>query len=152
MKPYKEFQFGWNIFVILIPTQVLITWIFIERAGDTPLSFNSFLVSQLFFVLIYTLFYGLTVKIDDDILMISYGIGLIRKKIRCNRIMTVRTITNPALYGWGVRFIPNGMLYNVSGSEGVELTFNDSSRIMRIGSDDPAKLKHEIVKRISSSF
>lgn len=152
MKPYKEFQFGWNIFVILIPTQVLIMWLFLERAGNQPLSLNSFLISQVIFLVVYILFYGLTIKIDDESITMSYGLGLIRKKIRCSRILTVRTITNPALYGWGVRFLPNGMLYNVTGSEGVELTFHDSPRIVRIGTEDPARLKQEIVKRITSTF
>jgi hypothetical protein len=39
-------------------------------------------------------------------------------------------------------------LYNISGTRGVELKFNDTERIIRIGTKDPLTLKKEIEKRL----
>ena len=41
-----------------------------------------------------------------------------------------------------------GMLYNISGSSGVEIRFKDTLDVIRIGTKNSAKLKLEIVKRI----
>ena len=51
--------------------------------------------------------------------------------------------------GWGIRIIPNGMLYNVGGSRGVELRFTDTTRIIRIGTKDALKLKSEINRQLT---
>jgi hypothetical protein len=100
------------------------------------------------FLLVYLLFYGLTTKISAEIITLSFGIGLIRKRILINRISNVETVKTPWYYGYGIRFIPNGMLYNISGSEGIEIEFNDTKRVVRIGSKNPGLLKLQIEKRI----
>jgi len=99
-------------------------------------------------IITYLLFYGLTTKIENGLLTVSFGVGLIRKRIQLHRIKKVATIVNPWYYGWGIRFIPNGMLYNMSGSDGVELQFNDTGRIIRIGTRDSDRLKMEIESRL----
>jgi hypothetical protein len=40
------------------------------------------------------------------------------------------------------------MLYNISGSDGVELQFSDTDRIIRIGTRDADQLKTEIENRL----
>jgi hypothetical protein len=62
--------------------------------------------------------------------------------------MTVESVTSPWYYGWGIRMIPNGTLYNISGGDGVELKFADTNRIIRIGTKDSLTLKKEIRKRL----
>ncbi|MGV3587775.1 MAG: hypothetical protein ACO1OF_12280 [Adhaeribacter sp.] len=93
-------------------------------------------------------FYGLTTKITAEAITVSFGIGLIRKRIKLQRIKTVDTVKSPWYYGWGIRIIPNGTLYNISGTDGVELKFNDTDRIIRIGTKDSLTLKKEIEKRL----
>ena len=44
--------------------------------------------------------------------------------------------------------IPNGALYNISGTDGVELKFDDTNKIIRIGTKDSLILKKEIEKRL----
>ena len=58
------------------------------------------------------------------------------------------TIKSAWYHGWGIRIIPNGTLYNISGTDGVELKFNDMNTIIRIGTKDSATLKKEIEKRL----
>ena len=150
MNDHKEFQFGWIIFIFVIPVQILMTYFYLNGIGDNPLETNGFLVISLIIVLTYLLFYGLTTRITVDTIKISFGIGLIRKTIQLSRIKTVEPVKNPWYYGWGIRFIRGGMLYNISGSDAVELKFTDTDKVIRIGTKDPMKLKLEIKKRLTS--
>jgi hypothetical protein len=124
------------------------TYLYINNIGDRPMGTNGYIIVTLTFLLIYFLFYGLTTKINSDTIIVSFGVGLIRKKIQLKRVKTVDTIKSPWYYGWGIRIIPNGTLYNLSGTDGVELKFNDTNRIIRIGTKDSLTLKKEIEKRL----
>ncbi len=85
------------------------------------------------------LFGWLTVDIDDRRLLLKMGIGLIRRTIPLSAIHAFAPVTNRWYYGWGVRFTPYGMLYNVSGLRAVEILF-DNGRRVRIGTDEPEAL------------
>ena len=148
MKDYREFTFGWLTFVFAIPIHVLLTYWFINSIGDRPLSTSVYIVITTTFLIIYLLFYGLTTKITFNAITISFGIGLIRRRIELRRIKSVETVKSPWYYGWGIRIIPKGILYNTSGSDGVEIKFNDHDRIIRVGTKDSPTLKKEIEKRL----
>lgn len=64
------------------------------------------------------------------------------------KIKSIQIVESPWYYGWGIRLIPNGILYNISGQKGVELTFSDTNKVIRIGSKKPDALKLEIEKRL----
>lgn len=98
-------------------------------------------------LIIILLFYGMTTTIDAASITIRFGIGFINKKINLANIESVREVENPWYWGWGIRMIPNGTLYNISGSKGIELKFKNTDKIIRIGSKDPETLKKEIEKR-----
>lgn len=149
MNDYKEFTFGWLIFAFVIPIDLIMTFSYIHGLGNNPIDRNGYVVVNVIFILICALFYGLTTKITSDTIIVSFGIGLIRKRIKLNRVTSVTTVRSPWYYGWGIRLIPNGLLFNISGSDGVELKFHDTSRIIRIGSKDAISLKREIEKRLA---
>ncbi|MEQ8361880.1 MAG: hypothetical protein RIF39_03125 [Cyclobacteriaceae bacterium] len=148
MNDYKETQIAWLIFAFIIPVQLLLTYFFVYDIGEKPMGIKSFVIGQVVLTSLYFLFYGMTTTITSEKILIAFGIGIITIKIPLKRIAGVRPVKNPWYYGWGIRFIPNGMLYNISGSLGVELQFNDSSRVARIGTKDPQQLKQEIEKRL----
>ena len=150
MKTFKEFQFATIIFIIAIPAQMLLAAMFIIQAGTKPMTLVPYLIANGTFVVIYLLFYGMKTIIDEQTIRITYGIGLITKKIKLDEVKDVSVVSNPWYYGWGIRFIPNGMLYNISGSAGVELTFKEKSRILRIGSANASALKLAISSSIKS--
>jgi len=58
-------------------------------------------------------------------------------------------VRNPWYYGWGVHFIPGGMLYNASGLSAVELRLTDG-RVVRIGSAKPETLAAALPQRASN--
>ena len=148
MREYQEFTFGWLIFAMIIPIHLLLSYTYFTGLGNRPMGTTEFLIVTSVLVLTCLLFYGLTTRVTEDHIVVVFGVGLIRKKIKLSRIVSVETVTSPWYYGWGIRFIPNGILYNISGTEGVELKFSDTNRIVRIGSKDAGKLKQEILHRL----
>lgn len=150
LKPYREFTFGWIIFAFALPVFGLQTYLFVNNLGDRPISNTGFILVTLLMVVICLLFYGMTTKITGDRISISYGLGLIRKNIPLARITSVEPAESPWWYGWGIRLIPKGMMYNISGTESVELKFNDTDRIFRIGTKNPSLLAREIKLRIAN--
>ena len=88
-------------------------------------------------------FHSQTVEITDGVIKTSMGIGLINKSININSIKGCRVVTNSLYYGWGIRFIPGGIMFNVSGLSAVELIL-DNNRVFRIGTDDSKNLASTI--------
>jgi len=148
MKPYKEFQFGFLLFVVMLPVHAFLIYAFINKVGNRPLDITGMMVVNIIFIVLYLLFYGMTTIVKEDKITIIYGIGIIRINIKIQRIKAMREVINPIYYGWGIRFFPNGILYNISGSKAVEISFHDSKRVVRIGSKEPSILLSEIDKRI----
>jgi hypothetical protein len=127
---YHHTQFGW---VTLGATLVMLP---VAAAGLLRSDPITLLIVIAIIGLIGTLFGWLTVDIDDRRMLVKMGIGLIRRTIPLNAIRAFAPVTNRWYYGWGVRFTPYGMLYNVSGLRAVEILL-DSGRRIRIGTDEP---------------
>ena len=149
MVRYREFQFSWLITIVLLPFQGWLVYSYLNNLGNRPMPLEIFLILTGLFVLIYLTFYGMTTSINSEKIIISFGIGLFRKRINLGRIAKVDTSRSPWYYGYGIRLIPNGWMYNVSGPHSVELTFTDRDRIIRIGTQDPQRLKQEIDSRLN---
>lgn len=148
MSHFKEFTFGYLIFIVILPVQILITYLYKNNIGNNPMDFTSFVVVSIILMLVCLLFFGLTTTVSSKNITVSFGIGLIRKNISLQKIKSVKLVENPWYYGWGIRLIPNGILYNISGQKGIELTFFDTDRVIRIGSKKPNVLKDEIENKL----
>ena len=97
------------------------------------------------------LFYTLNVEIDAGVLICSFGIGLIRRRILLSNVQQVGAVTNPWFVGWGIRWMPGQYwLWNASGLRAVELLFKDGSRF-RIGTDEPEVLAKAIQSNLRSA-
>ena len=95
--------------------------------------------------------FSLTTVVSDDDVQVWFGVGLIRRRIALNRMTGAEALQNHWIYGWGIRWIPNGWLWNVSGLEGVELALV-SGRRFRIGSDEPESLRRRFRGRCGRRF
>ena len=95
----------------------------------------------------YLGFRNLTVEVDDMSIRIRFGIGWIKKEFRLEDIISAEVVRNCWMYGWGVRNIGNGWLYNVAGLDAVELELKSGKRA-RIGTDEPQALTSEISQRL----
>ena len=81
------------------------------------------------------LFYKLRITIEDETLCVSFGLGIIRKKVRLAEIVGCEPIRIRWWYGWGIHLTPYGCLYNVSGFDAVAITLRDG-RKFALGTDD----------------
>jgi hypothetical protein len=80
-------------------------------------------------------FNRLTVTVAAGTVDAAFGLGWPRRSINVLDITAVRRVRNKWWYGFGLRWIPNGTLYNVWGLDAVELELK-SGRVFRIGTDD----------------
>ena len=135
---------------MLIPLEVWLIYLFVEQVGPKPLTLDLFLLIQLFLALVVLMFYGLKITVTDDRIKLQYGIGIIRITLDLSEVRSVRIVRNKWYYGWGIRIIPKGMLYNTHGLDAVELSFHNRARIVRVGSPEVEILQYEIKKRISN--
>jgi hypothetical protein len=143
---YQHTQFGW---VTLGTTLVILPPVIFALLNQR----DELLWGALAIIaLIVALFGWLTVEIDDRRLLIRFGVGLIRRSISLDRIRAFAPVTNRWYYGWGVRFTPHGMLYNVSGFSAIELLL-ENGRHLRVGTDEPQALARalETATRLTSA-
>ncbi len=151
MIKYRKFQFGWVIAVIYIIIIVWMTLAFIYQWGNNPLDKYGYIFFMILFGGILSAFYGITVIVTDKHLLIRFGIGFYTKKIDLSKIKSVTVLKYPVYYGYGIRFVPSGVLYNVSGRYAVEIRLKDKKQVIQIGSDDTDNLKLAIETGIAQT-
>ncbi len=93
-------------------------------------------------------FSAMTVTVDDRFLRIGFVPKFVGKRIPLDRIDSFRVVRNPRTYGWGVRRIPGGWLFGVSGTQAVEVRL-ESGKVYRIGTKEPEELCRAL-KRVLS--
>ena len=140
---YEHTQPGWLIriglgaflIVLLIMAQTATQWLYLP---------GGILLICLF------LFHSLCVRIDDEFIHLSFGIGIIRRSIPLTRIASCQVTRTPWYFGWGIRYVFNGWMWNVSGFHSVELTYVDEGHF-RIGTDEPQALEAAINAAIAGN-
>jgi len=85
------------------------------------------------------LFCSLTVRVTKDTLIWYFGPRFWRNSLPLSSIDRVEPVRNSPWYGWGIRMLSDGWLYNVSGLDAVEITTTDGN-VIRIGTDEPGHL------------
>jgi hypothetical protein len=151
---YKKTQRGWIINLVFIPILLFFAAILYYQEvlgkplGDRPVPSWFYLGFVLLFLALLALFSTLTVTGFTNYIEIRFGIGLVRKKFYYKDIQSCSVQKNPFIYGWGVRKIPGGWLYNVSGSMSVQLDMKNG-KMYRIGTPEPEKLEQFIKARLN---
>ena len=130
---YKHTQIGWVICVTVAALAALGLLLY-RYAG-----INALIIVLALDAVVLALFGSLTVTVSDRELLARFGIGLVRKRIDLSEIRHFEEVTTPWYWGWGIRLYPGGVLYNVSGTQAVELMFKDGRRV-RIGTDEATAL------------
>ena len=140
---YKHTQIGYLIIFDLLGAAL-----FVGTHAVTRQDWVLFVIGTIL-LLTVAAFYKLTIKIDNETLSASFGIGLIRKKISIANIESCAPIQIRWWYGWGIHFTPYGWLYNVSGWDAVAFSLRDGKKFA-IGTDDPHGLC-EAIRRLASA-
>jgi hypothetical protein len=131
---YRHTQTG-LVIVVTMGLAALAVIVAVATAALPP----PFLALAGVFLVCLVLFGSLTVDVDDAAVSIRFGPGLIRRSFALAEIRAVTAVRNPWYYGWGIRLLPRGWLYNVSGLDAVEIELADG-RTHRIGTDEPEAL------------
>ena len=86
---------------------------------------------------------SLTTKVTTDAIEVDFRWGRPHRISPHAQILSAEVVRNRWWYGWGIRWIPGGTMYNVWGLDAVHLDLADG-RGFRIGTDDP----HGLVEAI----
>ncbi len=148
MTLYRHRQIG-TLLIVVLGLGTVLTGALLLQAGESTARLPLGLVLVLL-IASAVLFASLTVEVRRDGIVVSFGPGLIRRIIPIGDIRDVRVVRNRWYYGWGIRRIPGGWLYNVSGLEAVELQLANGRRF-RIGTDEPQRLAEAIRQAMQTS-
>jgi hypothetical protein len=122
---------------IALAAAILATIVATEVEPLAPACISAFVLALL--VACLFAFGSLTVTVDPTGVAAAFGPGLFRRRIATSSIRAARAVRNGWHLGWGIRWVPRGWMYNVSGLDAVELEL-DTGRVFRIGTDEPARL------------
>lgn len=137
---YRHTQFGWVTIGVCGALVLFYLWCPLPARAPGIWVFS---IPAILLGIVALLFGTLTVEVDDRAIRLWFGIGLIRKTIPLAEILSSRPVRNRWWWGWGIRAIPGGWLYNVSGLDAVEVVLRNG-KVFRIGTDEPQRL-HEFI-------
>ena len=92
-------------------------------------------------------FRRMTVRVSHINLQVVFAYGWPRRTVQLSEIVNVSTHRMRALYGWGIRAVPNGMLWRAGGHHAVRLELS-SGRYLYIGAANCEDLAREISERL----
>jgi len=148
---YIHRQFGW--FTVFALTAMAV-W-FAIVAAVTPGERGEFQSILLIIAALQVVFYQLTTIVTESTLTVRYGIGLVAFRFPLSEITQVTERTVPWYAGYGIRWVGDAWLFNVSGRDAIEVTFA-SGRKLWVGTDDPdglaaiLRLRMEELRKIST--
>ncbi len=145
MEKYRHKQPGWAILATL---GVLLVFIFF---GKRPPHCGCLDIAPVMVIIliILGLFSKMIVIIDEEYLRVRFSYGVIRAKFRLADIVSCKPVRNPWYYGFGIHYLGNGWIYNVSGLDAVEITMKNN-KVHRIGTDEPEILTKAISEAIGT--
>ncbi|MFK5854785.1 MAG: hypothetical protein QM503_01555 [Bacteroidota bacterium] len=145
---YTEKQTSFVIIGVLIGILILLFISYNYNWSNVTIDFSGVMVVSIILVVSLILFFQMRTSVDSEKIHISYGIGLINKRILISNIEQVTVVRNSWYYGFGIRMLKNGWLYNIKGLDAVELKMKNSRSIIRIGTGDSTSLKRNIELRL----
>lgn len=141
---YEHRQIAWpTVIGAGVAGLLLVAGLFAARVG---LTLPAALVAIPILVLLF--FGSMTVRVFSDNVRVYFGVGAPWFTIDLREARGYRVVRNPWFYGWGIRLIPGGVMYNASGLDAVELRL-DGGRIVRIGTDAPHELASAIGQAVA---
>ena len=140
---YRHTQIGYLTLIVIIVAALGIAVSLLNEARPVTLGVAALLV------IIAVLFSSLTVEVGGEELRFHFGPGFWRKRVALSEVAAATPTQSSWWEGWGIRFTPRGMLYNVSGTNAVEIELR-SGRRFRIGTDEPEALVQALQSAIGA--
>ena len=125
------------------------TLAFMHQWGKNPIKKDGYIFIIILFCGLLSGFYGKTIIVTEKQIKIRFGIGFYTKIIDLSDISSVNITKYPVYFGYGIRLLSNGLLYNVSGRHAIEIKLKNKKNIIQIGSNDWIRLKETIERCIN---
>jgi len=140
---YEETQIFWLAIIPISAALVFVTSAYIYQLGANLISVPLFLSQIALLAAVPMAFYKMTVTVDSSHITVSFGIGMIKKKIALadidrNGIQKAK-IPRHWFYGVGIQLLGNGtVVYNTKPGPGIELPL--ASKTYIIGTKNYAEM------------
>lgn len=143
---YSKSQTGWIMIIIMPLVCLYMALAYYFKWGTNALPFNTMIILMVVFLIVMLVFYKLTLYIEGRTIHVKYGIGLIHFKITVEQLHEASVVRTPWWYGLGIRFTPQGMLYNVHGLDAVKIKYtgNGKTKTVLLGTAEPQELLNQI--------
>lgn len=138
---YKNTQLGLAMLSVLGLVLLLLIFASISKPNE-PIVFAFLIVG-----VVAILFSTLTIKVKEGKVKWFFGPRFWKKSLEISQIESAKVIRTKWYYGLGIRLIPTGWLYNVSGLTAVELKLKDGKTVS-LGTNDPDNLLKVIKQSI----
>lgn len=113
-----------------------------------PMALIAAIVLAVVAVIAYALS-SLTTRVTRETITVAFRWGWPRRVITRSQVERVEVVRNRWWYGWGIRWVPGGTMYNVWGLDAVHLGLI-GTRDFRIGTDDPLGLAGALARLVAS--
>lgn len=135
---HRNVQTAPQMYIIVAAGALLL---FVWAMADEGSSLRSwwFVALALVLIAVGALAARLTVVVDDASVTAAFGWGWPRRRIQLDDVERAAAVRNSWWYGWGLRKVPHGWMFNNAGRDAVELTLR-SGKVFRIGTDQPDEL------------
>lgn len=130
---YSNKQIGTALLLIMGST-IFINLYIAMTSNNAVMWLVTFLLSLVAF-----LFYSLNIQVTSTAISWAFGPGFWKKSINIDSIKSAKIIKTRWFYGLGIRLIPTGWLYLVSGTTAIELNLKSGSKVS-LGTNDAPRL------------
>lgn len=131
---YRHRQVGWPI-MIVSDVLFIIGLVVVAVGGDARIVGVVLIATALVVALLSVL----TVTVDATHVTATFFPGWPKHRIALTDIASAEVVRNKAWWGFGIRKVPGGWMYNVGGLDAVEVVQRNGKRF-RIGTNDPTNL------------
>jgi len=144
---YRHTQTSYTSF--LVGAGALVVFAIMFAAGDEGTGTKVLTGAVVLLLVVVTvLFNRLTVVVANGVVEVKFGFGWPRRTMETRDIVAARQVRNQWYYGFGMRKVPGGWMYNVWGLDAVEVELRSGSTF-RIGTDEPGDLQVAITLHAS---
>ncbi len=100
----------------------------------------------------FAMFWGLRTSVDHEAVRVAFTFGWPKRTFAIDAIEAHAPARNRWHFGWGIRLVPGGWMFNVWGFDAVDVTYRTKEKIktFRIGTDDPNGLNSAIASALDA--
>jgi hypothetical protein len=147
---YKHRQTG-ILLGVLLALFFMVAGTILELLAPSLTWGTNLILFSLLIILISKIVASILIVIEDGHLKISIARGLLKKAIPLALIQSCRIIVLPWYHFWGLRKIPNGYMYNITGFVCLEIVLRNSV-IYQIGTEKPIELAQALIDSSGADF